>query len=88
MAEIVGYMAGIMTSIPLIPQIYKSYKTTSTKDLSLLFLIISTLGSILWIIYGLMVKDMPLIVSSCVFVLSEITLLLMKIYFDYCNTAE
>ena len=88
MAEIVGYMAGFLTSIPLIPQIYKSYKMKSTKELSLLFLVISALGSLVWIIYGVMLKDMPLIISSSIFIVSEITLLIMKIYFDYYNTAE
>ena len=88
MTEIVGYMAGFFTAIPLIPQIYKSYKMKSTKDLSLLFLVISALGSLLWIIYGVMLKDMPLIISSSIFIVSEILLLIMKICFDYCNTEE
>ena len=70
MIEIIGYIAGFFTSIPLFPQIYKSYKTKSTKDLSSLFILFEIIGSTLWITYGFLNSDVPLLISSILFLFS------------------
>ena len=79
---ILGYLAGIFGVIPMLPQIYKSYESKSTKDLSYLFLLLNILSSILWVLYGYLINDMPIFFCSLVFGLLHIILCCMKIYYD------
>ncbi len=64
--EIIGFAAGILGSISLIPQLIKSWKTKSTKDLSLLWVTINLLGQALWISYGVVVYSLSLAVMSSI----------------------
>lgn len=79
---ILGYLAGVFGVIPMFPQIYKSYETKSTKDLSYLFLLLNILSSILWVLYGYLIEDMPIFYCSLMFGLLHILLFFMKIYYD------
>jgi MtN3 and saliva related transmembrane protein len=85
---ILGYSAGIFGSIPMLPQIYKSYTSKSTKDISNIFLIFSILSSILWVIYGYLIYDTPLLICSLTYLLLNIYLYCMKIYYDNYYTVE
>lgn len=53
LATIFGAIAGILTSIRLIPQIYKSLNTRKTRDLSFAFLIIVFFQALFLILYGI-----------------------------------
>jgi MtN3 and saliva related transmembrane protein len=61
-----GLLAGFLTTSSAFPQLVKSYKTKSTKDLSFWFLAAIVLGVALWIVYGFAVSDVPVIVANCV----------------------
>jgi MtN3 and saliva related transmembrane protein len=62
--EIIGYLAGILITITMIPQIYVSLKTKSVKGVSLLMLIIFFSSMILWTIYGFLIKNYPLLITN------------------------
>ena len=53
--QILGLVAGTITSITFLPQVIHIWKTKSAKDLSLLMLLLLILGVILWLTYGLIV---------------------------------
>ena len=53
----VGVLAGSCTTLAFIPQVYDIYKTKDTHSLSLLTIIIFTLGQVLWSTYGYLKKD-------------------------------
>jgi MtN3 and saliva related transmembrane protein len=73
--EIIGYIAGILVFISLLPQTIKSLKTKSTKDLSLWRYIIYIMGLTLWIIYGISIKSGPVITLNCLsFILASVIL--------------
>jgi len=57
LTTIFGFLAGLLTSIRLIPQTYRSWKTKETHDLSFYFLIILFFQSIFLILYGLTKPD-------------------------------
>jgi MtN3 and saliva related transmembrane protein len=85
---ILGYSAGIFGSIPMLPQIYKSYISKSTKDLSFLFLIFSIISSSLWVTYGYLINDVPLFICSILYFLLNSCLFFLKIYYDNYYTVE
>ena len=74
-AEILGLIAGFFTTIAYLPQVIKSYKTGSTKDLSTLWLTISGVGTTLWIFYGFWIGSPPIILwNACSDVLIAVLL--------------
>ena len=58
---IIGVSAGILILTGWIEQIYKGYKTKSMNDISKFLMIFIAAGSILWLIYGIIVSDVFII---------------------------
>jgi MtN3 and saliva related transmembrane protein len=50
--SIAGFVASITSVIGLLPQVYKTYKTKSAKDISMLMLINYLICSLAWVVYG------------------------------------
>ena len=61
---LIGLLAGALTTIAFLPQVIQTWKTKSTKDISLGMLLTFCTGVLLWIIYGILVKDIPLIIAN------------------------
>lgn len=82
LSNIIGIVAGIITTSALIPQAIKIYRTKSAKDISLAMFIFLALGVFLWLIYGLMIEELPVILANAVS-LSLISLIIfMKIRYS------
>ncbi len=62
--DIVGFMAGALTTLALVPQAVKSWKTKHTKDVSLGWILILAAGVFLWLIYGILINSLPIIVAN------------------------
>lgn len=80
-AEIYSLIAGILTSIRLIPQLIKSVRTKSTTDLSLYFLIILFFQAVFLMLYGLSKPDMAILYMNILPLLCSIILLYLKYKF-------
>lgn len=77
--DYIGMLAGAMSTIALVPQVVKTYRTKHTRDLSLGMVSISGLGAVLWLLYGLMIAN-AVVLTTNVFVGSMFGyLVLMKI---------
>ena len=77
--DIIGFLAGTFTTLALAPQAIKSWKTKHTKDVSLGWIIILTIGVFLWIIYGILLEALPVIVANSVTFILCVTVLVLKI---------
>jgi MtN3 and saliva related transmembrane protein len=74
---VIGLIAGTFTTISLFPQLIKTIRIKETKDISLLMYIILAAGMFLWIIYGMLIKSLPVILANSVsFILAAIILIL------------
>ena len=78
----IGYIAGVLTTIAFAPQLIKALNTKSTKDVSLLMLFCSTSGMVLWLFYGIQVNDPAIVAANSVSVLLAASLLGLKIKND------
>ena len=77
MVNVIGALAGVLTTIAIIPQIVKAVKTKQVNDISPLFLSILIIGLGLWVLYGLLIVDIPIILTNGVsFILNSIMLIL------------
>ncbi|MFC1809871.1 SemiSWEET family sugar transporter [Patescibacteria group bacterium] len=77
--DILGYSAGVLVVISLLPQTIKSWKTKSTKDLSLWRYIIYIIGLILWITYAIIINNGPVALMNGVGLLLALSILYLKI---------
>ncbi len=57
-AEVFGVIAGVLTSIRLMPQVYRSYTLKETRDLSMAFLVMLLLQAFFLTLYGLAKPDL------------------------------
>lgn len=79
--DILGFVAGICTTVAVIPQIIKSVKTKEVKDVSPFMFGVLMLGVGLWVVYGVLKKDIPIIVTNGIsFILNSVMLMLMLLY--------
>src|ERR1700753_2315470 len=61
---LVGMIAGVLTTVAFLPQVLRTWRTRSTADISLVMFLVYVTGLVLWVIYGLMLQDLPLITSN------------------------
>ena len=61
-----GLVAGICTTISFLPQVLKIWRTKSVNDLSLLMFLIYIFGVANRLIYGLIIKEKPIILANTV----------------------
>jgi MtN3 and saliva related transmembrane protein len=72
---ILGLVAGACTTIAFLPQVIKTWKSKSAKDLSLGMFVFFCLGVTLWLAYGIILSDTPIIVAnSATLILSSLIL--------------
>ena len=75
--EIIGTLAGIFTTVAVIPQIYKALKTDKVQDISPVFFSILLIGVGLWAVYGILKDDWPIIITNGIsFVLNSTMLII------------
>ncbi|MEJ1968098.1 MAG: SemiSWEET transporter [Rhizomicrobium sp.] len=79
LATAVGLAAAFCTTAAFLPQVIQTWRTRSTKDLSLPMFSLYTTGIALWLAYGLFLRDVPLIASNGVTLVLSGTLLYFKL---------
>lgn len=62
--EIIGILAGLFTTIAVLPQIFKAVKTRNVEDVSPYMFVILCIGVGLWLVYGILKTDWPIIVTN------------------------
>jgi len=77
--QIIGIIAGVFTSASLLPQLIKTIKEKEAKSLSALMIIVLVTGNSLWIYYGFLKSDMPIIATNIFSDLVNLTLLFFSI---------
>ncbi len=80
--EILGLSAGTITSITFLPQVIRIWKTKSAKDLSLSMLGLLILGVAMWLIYGIIARDIAIIYTNSMVLLMSLVMVFFKFRFN------
>ena len=83
--DLFGFFAALLTTIAFLPQLYKTWKTKSADDVSLIMLILFITGLIFWIIYGLKIHSIPILVANIVTFIFNFSILILKISYKKNN---
>jgi len=78
---ILGLSAGMCTTIAFLPQVIKTWKSRSAKDLSLGMFSLFCFGVIQWLVYGIFQNDVPVIAANLITLMLASTLLVFKLRF-------
>jgi MtN3 and saliva related transmembrane protein len=77
--EAVGYLAGMLATIAFLPQLLKTLRDRSAKDISLGMYALFCSGVTLWLIYGLLISSWPVVISNVITLALSGTVLLLKV---------
>jgi len=78
-SEIVGVIAGALSCTTFLPQVIKTWKSKSTKDVSLTMFIIASVGTALWLVYGILIHSFSIIATNIVVLIFSLTMLYLII---------
>jgi MtN3 and saliva related transmembrane protein len=76
---VLGLVAGTLTTLSFLPQLLKAWKSRSTHDISFGMLALFSAGLVLWIVYGLIVADVPVIMANSVTLVFVGLILVLKL---------
>ncbi len=80
--EIVGILAGVLTSTAMIPQLVKTVKEKNAENISPFMVIILILGTGTWSYYGVLKDDLPIIITNGFSCLVNSVMLFFKVKFS------
>jgi MtN3 and saliva related transmembrane protein len=78
LTEYLGLLAGLFSTIALVPQIMRVYKLKSAREISVLYNLALMLGLVLWLVYGILLALVPIIIWNIIGLLLTGLLLLAK----------
>jgi len=77
--SILATIMGIIMSLSHFSQAYKIYKRKSAKDISLTFITVFTIGAYIWLAYGLLLQEWPVIISFLIACFGTTTVLFLTL---------
>lgn len=80
-AEYIGIAAGLFTALSLLPQLVKIIKDKKANDISMATLLVLFTGIGLWIVYGFMKDDLPVIATNIASLVINIMVIAFSIYY-------
>jgi len=79
MTNLIGTLAGILTTIAFIPQVIKTWRSRSARDISLFMFLLFSTGVSLWLVYGLILNAMPIVIANGITLALSLSILVLKL---------
>lgn len=64
--RVIGLVAAACTTLSFLPQVWRSVQTRDTRSISLGMYAVFTLGTVLWLVYGIWTGDLPVTLANAV----------------------
>ncbi len=77
--SVIGSVAGILTSSSFMPQAVKTIKDKNTEGISLLSYSIFIMSLLLWAIYGIVAKDIPVLMTNLITLIPALIIFVLKL---------
>ena len=79
MVNLLGGVAGVLTTLSFVPQVIKTWRTRKADDISLGMLLLFSLGVALWGVYGVIIGAAPVIVANGVTLVLAFVMVILKL---------
>lgn len=80
--EIIGTLAGVLTTISFFPQVIKVWRTKEVKNLSLTMYIAMLTGVVLWFVFGILISSISMIIANIITAILVIFIIYFKIRYS------
>lgn len=77
--DILGYAAGAITSLTFLPQVIKTWKEKSARDVSLVMFVIAAINEVMWIVYGALLDNWVIILTNAIVLAMSLTMIWLKL---------
>jgi MtN3 and saliva related transmembrane protein len=77
--DILGYSAGFITSLTFLPQVIKTWKEKSAKDISLMMFVIAAVNEVMWIVYGVLIDKPVIILTNAIVLAMSLIMIYLKL---------
>ena len=77
--DILGYAAGAITSLTFLPQVIKTWKEKSARDISLMMFLIAAINEVMWIAYGALLDNWVIILTNALVLTMSLTMIFFKL---------
>lgn len=78
--QLIGLVAATLTTFSFVPQVVKIWRTRRAEDISLPAFSIFATGVFLWLVYGILLGDLPLILANAVTFLLAASVLALTLF--------
>lgn len=75
----IGIAAGIFTASSMLPQLIKTIREKKAEEISVVMLLVLITGVSLWIVYGVMKDDLPIIATNAVSLAVNLLMIFFRI---------
>jgi len=81
--DILGYAAGAVTAFTFLPQVIKTWKEKSAKDVALAMFVIAFINEVMWIAYGTLKNDWVIISTNVVMITMCTLMIFLKLRYNH-----
>lgn len=80
--DYIGYFAATCTTFSFLPQLIRVIRLRSARDISLGMFLVFSVGTVMWLVFGLLSHSKPMIAANAVTLALSISILILKLRFD------
>ena len=86
--ELIGYIAGALTTFAFVPQVVRLYRLKHSRDISLPTFSMFGMGVVFWLTYGMMLRSWPIIMWNAITLVLAITVVILTIKYRRSNPSD
>lgn len=88
MTELIGSLAGFCTTLSLVPQLHRIWRSKSAHDLSLAMFAVFGLGIGLWLLYGIGIRSPSVIAANSLSLVLVVAILTLALRYERPGSAR
>jgi MtN3 and saliva related transmembrane protein len=78
-SDVLGYLAATLTTVSFVPQVWRTFRTKDVSGISLKMYSVFTLGIAVWLAYGIVLGEVPMMIANSVSLVLASAVLVMRI---------
>jgi MtN3 and saliva related transmembrane protein len=86
--ELIGLLAGFCTTLSLVPQLHRMWRSKSAHDLSLTMFFVFGLGVVLWLLYGISIGSLAVISTNSVSLVLVVVIYSLALHYEHSGSSR
>jgi len=86
--ELIGLLAGFCTTLSLVPQLHRMWRSKSAHDLSLAMFLVFGVGVLLWLLYGVSIRSLAVITTNSVSLVLVVVIYSLAVHYEHISVKK